>query len=141
MIDKVVDFVKRNSDIWIESPRKNFFGGKSLKAQRFKLFFNPKADRVIFEFESGTKLPIEVWRIVEAIEFLKNHGLVQIGGRISEEYPRDSLEGHLKEIAKAKYGRKKDTKTAPHIADLLVLAGIAKLVIMQYRLRGEKFRG
>ncbi|RLI81304.1 hypothetical protein DRP07_07610, partial [Archaeoglobales archaeon] len=91
MIDKVVDFVKRNSDIWIESPRKNFFGGKSLKAQRFKLFFNPKADRVIFEFESGTKLPIEVWRIVEAIEFLKNHGLVQIGARISEEYPRDSL--------------------------------------------------
>ena len=33
----------------------------------------------------------------------------------------------MKEIAKRKYGRRADTKTAPHIVDLLVLAGIAEL--------------
>ncbi|KUK04261.1 hypothetical protein [Methermicoccus shengliensis] len=65
-----------------------------------------KSNKVVFEFESGTKLGIEMWRIIEAIEFLKNRGIVAIGGRISEEYPKDSLEGHLKEMAKEKYGRK-----------------------------------
>lgn len=127
MIDKVIDFIKQNSDTWLESPRKEFFGGRSRRAQRFKLSINPKTDKVIFEFESGTKLGIEIWRIVEAIEFLKNHNVVAIGGRISEEYPVDSLEGHLKEMAKTRYGRKTDTKTAPHIVDLLVLADIAEL--------------
>ncbi len=33
----------------------------------------------------------------------------------------------MKEIAKRKYGRRADTKTAPHIVDLLVLTGIAEL--------------
>lgn len=68
VIEKVIDFVRQNSDVWLESPRKDFF----------------------------------------------------------REYPRDSLEGHLKEIAKTKFGGR-DTKTAPHIVDLLVLAGIADL--------------
>ena len=127
VIDKVIDIIQQNSDIWLESPRKDFFRGRSRRAQRFKLSFNPTTDKVIFEFESGTKLGIEIWRIVEAIEFLKNRDAVGIGGRISEECPVDSLEGHLKEIAKTRYGRKTDTKTAPHIVDLLVLAGIAEL--------------
>ena len=73
------------------------FGGRSLRTQRFKLSFNPKTNKVVFEFESGTKLGIEIWKIVEAIEFLKSHDVVVIGGRISEEYPIDSLEGHLKD--------------------------------------------
>ena len=127
VIDKVIKVIQQNSNVWLESPRKDFFGGKSLKAKRFKLSFNPKTDKVIFEFESGTRLGIEMWRIVEAIEFLKNHDVVGIGGRISEECPVDSLEGHLKEMAKTRYGRKTDTKTAPHIVDLLVMAGIAEL--------------
>lgn len=128
MIDKVLDFVKGNSNIQLESPRKRFFGGKSRKAQRFKLFLDRDADKVIFEFESGTRLGIEIWRIVKAIEFLRNHSnVVEIGARISEEYPRQSLEGYLKETAKRTYGRKTDTKTAPHIVDLLVMSGIAEL--------------
>ena len=106
VIDKVIKVIQQNSNVWLESPRKDFFGGKSLKAKRFKLSFNPKTDKVIFEFESGTRLGIEMWRIVEAIEFLKNHDVVGIGGRISEECPVDSLEGHLKEMAKTRYGEK-----------------------------------
>jgi len=127
IIDKIIDFIKQNSDIWLESPRKSFFGGRSFKAQRFKLSFNPKADKVVFEFESGTKLGIEIWRIIESIKLLQDKGTVSIGARISEECSMESLEGHLKEIAKSMYRRATDTKTAPHIADLLVIAGIAEL--------------
>ncbi len=52
---------------------------------------------------------------------------MEIGARISENYSKESLEGHLKEIAKTKSGRPSDTKTAPHIVDLLVLANLAEL--------------
>ncbi len=127
MTDKIIDFMNRNKGIWFESPRKSFFGGRSSRAQRFKLSFNSKTDKVVFEFESGTKLGIEHWRIIESIKLLENKEKVSIGARISEVYSSDSLEGHLKEIAKSMYGRTTDTKTAPHIADLLVIAGLAEL--------------
>ncbi|MFO7967798.1 MAG: hypothetical protein R6U44_09405 [Archaeoglobaceae archaeon] len=123
----VIDFINQNKDTWFESPRKYFFGGRSSRAQKFKLSFNRKTDKVIFEFESGTKLGIEQWRIIESEKLLENKGKVSIGARISEGYSSDSLEGHLKEIAKSMYGRATDTKTAPHIADLLVIAEFAEL--------------
>ncbi len=52
---------------------------------------------------------------------------MEIGARISEDYPKDSLEGYLKEIAKEKNRRPTATKTAPHVVDLLVYSGIAEL--------------
>ena len=58
---------------------------------------------------------------------MKGKRVVGIGARISEDYPISSLEGHLKEKAKEKYKRTTDTKTAPHIVDLLVLGGLAEL--------------
>lgn len=111
----------------MSQPRKKFFGGRSEKAKRFRLSFNPKSDKVTFDFENGAKLAIELWRICESLDFLRKHKVVEIGGRISENYSSYSLEGHLKELTKFKYGRATDTKTAPHITDLLVLVGIAEL--------------
>jgi len=37
MNQKVIDFIKNNSDKWLESPRKLFFGGRSERAQEFKV--------------------------------------------------------------------------------------------------------
>ncbi|SNQ62427.1 hypothetical protein [Candidatus Methanoperedens nitratireducens] len=42
-------------------------------------------------------------------------------------YLKNSLEGILKEKAKKESKKITDTKTAPHIADLLILAGLAEL--------------
>jgi hypothetical protein len=129
MIEKIIDFVKENSGKWLESPRKSFFKGKSLKAKRFRVSLKPSGDKIIFEFEKGTKyLAIELWRFEESIEFLNTkNNPTEIGARISEDYSKDSLEGHIKDIAKEKFGRKTDTKTAPHVVDLLVLANTADL--------------
>lgn len=128
MYQKVIDFIKNNSDAWLDSPRKSFFGGRSNRAQKFKVDLKPKKDKIIIEFESGTKLGIEQWRIEEALKFLAlRKNVVEIGARISEDYSKESLEGHLKDIAKMKSGRLSDTKTAPHIVDLLVLTKLAEL--------------
>lgn len=67
-------------------------------------------------------------RIRETISYLRDRkGFIPIGARISENYSIFSLEGILKEKAKSKYKRPADTKTAPHIVDLLTLAGITEL--------------
>ena len=69
MIEKVIGFIKKMSGRWLESPRKQFFGGPSLKAKRFKLSFKPESNKTYFKFEKGSTLGIEVWRITETIEF------------------------------------------------------------------------
>lgn len=128
MIERINDFVRENTDKWLESPRKSFFGGRSTRAQKFRVALKPSKDKIVFEFESGKKLGLDEWRFIKAIEFLKREeGIVEIGARISEDYPKYSLEGYLKAIAKEKSGRPTDTKTAPHIVDLLVLSRIAEL--------------
>lgn len=128
MIERINDFVRENADKWLESPRKSFFGGRSKRAQKFRVELKPSKDKIVFEFESRKKLGLEKWRFIEAIEFLKRKkSIVEIGARISEDYPKDSLEGYLKEISKEKNGKKTDTKTAPHVVDLLVYSGIAEL--------------
>jgi hypothetical protein len=98
MHEKIINFVKDNSEIWLESPRKSFFKGKSLRAKRFKLSLKPSGDKIIFEFENGTKyLAIELWRVEESIEILKTkNSIIEIGARISEDYSKDSLEGQIK---------------------------------------------
>ena len=127
-VKTLIDYIANNSEIWLESPRKSFFGGRSKRAQKFRISFKPSKNKIIFEFESGTKLGIELWRVEETLQFLmEKNSVVEIGARILENYSNDSLEGHLKNIAKIKYERSTDTKTAPHIVDLLVLAGIAEL--------------
>ena len=128
MDQKIIDFIKNNSDKWLDPPRKLFFGGKSKRAQQFKVSVKPEKYKIIIEFESGTKLGIQSWRVEEALKILSSRNdVVEIGARISEDYSNESLEGHLKEMAKIKSGRSSDTKTAPHIVDLLVLANLAEL--------------
>ena len=120
MIEQVVTYVQTNSEKWIESPRNNVFG-KDRRRLEFKVSINPSKNKIIFNFSSGTILPLDVSRFWIAVEFLNSKkGFVKIGAATKESGPQDSLEYHLK----AKTGN--NTKTAPHIADLLVLANIAE---------------
>ena len=121
-----IKFAKDNIEIEFESPRKEF--GHSNPPQNFKIKeVDENKRRIIIEFKSGTLLPLEYWRFEEALLFIDKNEFVPIGASINEKYQKDSLEGVLKEIAKKKYHKKTDTKTAPHIADLLQLAGISEL--------------
>ncbi len=70
---------------------------------------------------------MEYWKVEEAITFIDKKDFVPIGARVSENYLKNSLEGTLKEKAKKDSNKITDTKTAPHIADLLVLADLAEL--------------
>lgn len=124
-IELIKSYVNSNSGQWMESPRNKAFGQN--KRQKYQIFQKIPGDKILFKLESGNPLYIEIWRFEEAVTFLyASKGPVKIGARISENYPGISLEGHLKKIAKCKYNRSADTITAPHIADLLVLADIAE---------------
>ena len=78
-------------------------------------------------FETGTILPIEFWRIQLTLNILEGRVSIPIGGRLINP-PKGSLEYVLQEEEKEFYDRKVGTKTAPHIADLLTLAGITELI-------------
>ncbi|WP_440955555.1 hypothetical protein ACSAZK_00850 [Methanosarcina sp. Mfa9] len=143
-IELIKSYVNSNSGKWVESPRNKAFGEN--KRQKYQLFQKTPGDKILFKLESGNPLYIEIWRFKEAVIFLDaSKGPVKIGARISENYPGISLESHLIKIAKKIYNRSSDTKTAPHIADLLVLAGIAEfkhiVPVMGRKVQGVKLTG
>jgi hypothetical protein len=110
--------VQRITNNWIESPRNEVFGPRNRK--KFKVSLKPN-NIIRFEFDSGTILPVNISVFNLAIDFLdSNTGLVRIGAVTKGVGHAGSLEYHLK----TETGN--GTKTAPHIADLLVLAGIAE---------------
>jgi len=124
-IELIKSYVNSNSGKWVESPRNKAFGEN--KRQKYQLFQKNPGDKILFKLESGNPLYIDIWRFEEAVTLLyASKGPVKIGARISENYPGISLEGHLIKIAKKVYNRSADIRTAPHIADLLVLADIAE---------------
>ena len=118
-------FMKNNKGKVFESPRKIFKHGRV--PQNFTIIdINEPKNRIKIQFESKTVLPIEYWRLKESISVINNNDFVSIGASVSENYQINSLEGRLKEKAKNDFKKSTDTKTAPHIADLLVLSGIAE---------------
>lgn len=123
----VLGWVKENEQKILESPRKKFFDEETsdflidkITSESIQLRFMP----------SGTPLNLKTWRFEEALAFLKERNAVtRIGARLKTKKnasPSFSVEEHLNGIAMNKYQRKSDTKTAPHVCDLLVLAGIAE---------------
>ena len=133
-IEQIVTYVQTNSGKWIESPRNDVFG-KDRRRLEFKVSINSSKDKIIFEFNTGTIMPLDVSRFRIAVEFLNSKDdFVKIGAATKGLGLQDSLEYHLK----TKTGN--NTKTAPHIADLLVLANIAEFGYI-IPLSGRKVQG
>ena len=125
MAELVLDWCKSNRGRALTSPRRKFSPAKTPQDFSIVEVDDSKSQLRIQFLESGTILPLEYWRLESSMEFLAGKpDYVWIGARIGEP-GYDSLENHLKTISKKRYGRKTDTKTAPHIGDLLVLAGLA----------------
>lgn len=126
-MNKLLEWIKSNKQKRFESPREKFFGRKTSSF----LINSITENSIYLKFiPSGTSLQLEFWRFEEAIKFLLESGdVMKIGARIKTKKsisPSFSLEEHLNEKATEMYKRKSDTKTAPHICDLLVLSGIAE---------------
>ena len=133
--------MKKSKGKEFESPRKIFNHGRI--PRNFAIIdINESKNRIKIQFksESKTVLPIEYWRLKESISFIDNDDFVPIGASVSENYQINSLEGKLKEKAKSDSEKSTDTKTAPHIADLLVLSGIAEFGYA-YSINGRKVHG
>ena len=130
-------FMKNNKGKEFESPRIIFKHGRP--PHNFTITYINES-KIKIQFESGTVLPIEYWRLKESISFIDNNDFVPIGASVSENYQINSLEGRLKEKAKNDSNKSTDTKTAPHIADLLVLSGIAEFGYA-YSINGRKVQG
>ncbi len=120
-----MDWLRLNLDKTFEFPRKNKF--KEIAAQDFKIIeVNEEKGVVKIRFMgSGTILPLEFWRFDKALEVISKDEWVRLGTRLMADDP-STLEYALQEYAKKHYSRKADTKTAPHICDILVLSGIAQ---------------
>ena len=136
----LLTFMINNKGNEFESPRKIFKHGRV--PQNFTIIeINESKNRIKIQFKSETVLPIEYWRLKESISFIANNDFVPIGASVSENYHINSLEGRLKEKAKNDFINKStDTKTAPHIADLLVLSGIAEFGDA-YSIKNRKVQG
>jgi len=127
LTERVFDFMRNNLNKTLESPRTLVFK-KGRQPQTFKIVeFDDAKQRIKIEFqESGTKLPLEFWRFELAIEFLFERGeFVRIGASLDAQ-DKSSLEWVLQKHEKEFYGRRAGTKTAPHVGDILVLAGVAE---------------
>jgi len=132
----VLNWCKSNVGKVFSSPRSKFSIKRTPQDFSILEVDDSKSQLRIQFLESGTILPLEYWRIKSSIEFLTGKsGYVSIGSSISEPVGF-SLGHYLKE----KSGRKADTKTAPHIGDLLVLAGLADYEWTKSR-EGRKVQG
>ena len=121
--DKILNFAKISQGLKLKSPRSQFDGRRKIPFQ----IIDYDSEKLKIKFESGTLLPLHSWRFETAMKNLNKETFIPIGARISEDYESLSLEGFLIEEYRKQTGNLTHTKTAPHIADILVLAGIAEL--------------
>lgn len=123
----LIHWLRSNSGASFESPRRDIF---KTRAQDFRIIdVDEEREIVRIQFnQNKTVLRLEFWRFDTAMDVLNtNNGeWIRLG---TSFYPHDAetLEYQIQQKAKAIYpNRNVDTKTAPHISDILVLSGIAE---------------
>lgn len=119
MNDQLLEWLKNNKGHTLESPR-----GK--KAYSIKITeINEELKRIKIKFVGGTPaLPLFFWMFDRALAFIKtNEGsIVRLGAKVKRPFDPDTVEGKIWEeplLYPTPY------KAAPHVCDLLVLAGLA----------------
>ncbi len=125
MDERILGWLKNNKGKTFKSPREDTFGRKPYKIRIREI--NDDLERVEISFVGGTPgLPLFFWmfdRVLTFVEIDKDRGL-RLGARVEPPFDPDTVEGKIwKEphpTPSAPY------KVAPHICDLLVLAGLAE---------------
>jgi hypothetical protein len=120
MNDQLLEWLKNNKGHTLESPR----GKKTYSIKITEI--NEELKRIKIKFVGGTPaLPLFFWMFDRALAFIKaNKGsIVRLGAKVKRPFDPDTVEGKIWEeplLYPTPY------KAAPHVCDLLVLAGLAK---------------
>jgi hypothetical protein len=125
MDERILAWLKDNKGKTFKSPRENRFGREVYKIKIRGI--DDESESVKISFVGGTPgLPLFFWmfdRILTFIETDKGR-VVRLGARVEPPFDPDTVEG---EIWKEPHPTPSTPyKVAPHICDLLVLAGLAE---------------
>lgn len=127
MDKNLLKWLKSNQNLSFESPRATVF---KTKTQRFRIVeVNETKGIVKIEFSKQfTELRLEFWRFETGLEILnRNRGKwTRLGTRFNSDDP-DTIEWQIQRKARQVHpNRHVDLKSAPHICDILVLAGFVE---------------
>ena len=125
---ELLEWIRSNLGKVLQSPREEKFK-RGKPPQNFKIVkLDEKRERIVVQFmgsPSRTLLPLEFWRFDKVLDLISKGEWARLGTRWFAE-DSSTIEWQLQEYAKKLYKRKTDCKTAPHVCDILVLAGIAQ---------------
>lgn len=135
---KLLEWLNNNQGKAFDSPRSKFF---NVKTRAFDIL-SVKSDRVNIKFEEKIALPLLFSMFDRAITRLSaNQGKpVRLGAKVNPPYDPDTLEAAIWKLPyPGSYTN--PYKVAPHICDILVLAGLVKYVEMINPLTNRKVQG
>jgi hypothetical protein len=125
MDEQILAWLKDNKGKTFKSPRENTFGRKTYKIKIRGI--DDESESVKISFVGGTQgLPLYFWMFDRALTFIETDKdrVVRLGARVKSPFDPDTVEGEIwKEphpVPSTPY------KVAPHICDLLVLAGFTE---------------
>ena len=126
MANKILlEWLNNNQDKFFSSPRNDTFGRKT----RDFIITSVKADRVNIKFEEKFSLPLLFTMFDRALDCLSlvPDKSVRLGAKVNPPYEPNTLE---EVIWKKPYpgGYTNSYKVAPHICDILVLAGLQNML-------------
>lgn len=133
-------WLKNNEGRTFSSPRKEIFGRKPKNFTITSIDEHKKAVRVKFEGSKYQAPPLYFTMFDRVLEYLRNNPktIYPIGARLQPPYSKESIEG---EIWREPKPYSTEYKSAPHVLDILVHAGLAKYAYTTSRDSGNKVQG
>jgi len=136
----LLKWIKENEGKTFESPRKTVFGRNP---QSFTIRYIDEKDslvRISFSKKRTLALPLYFWMFERTIRYLEKNPQITypIGARLQPPYPKESIEG---EIWRKPAPYHSEYKAAPHVLDILALAGFVRFQYTQDRDTGRKIQG
>lgn len=140
MNPQLLDWLKKNVGKFMDSPRKEIFGRNP---QGFIIRYIDKEEkcvRISFSKKRTLALPLYFWMFERVLNFLSENSdtTFPIGARLQPPYPKESIEG---EIWKYPKPCSSEYKAAPHILDILTIAGFTKFAYTTDRETNRRVQG
>ena len=124
MDERILQWLKDKGGHTFKSPREEVFCRKTHPVKIVEI--DERNGKVKIDFGGGTQgLPLFFWMIDRALKFIESNKdrAVRLGAKVKRPFDPDTVEGKIWEeplLYPTPY------KAAPHVCDLLVLAGLAK---------------
>jgi hypothetical protein len=124
MDERILEWLKNKRGHTFKSPREEAFCTETHPVNIVEI--DERYGKVKIDFEGGTQgLPLFFWMIDRALKFIESNKerIVRLGAKVKRPFDPDTVEGKIWEeplLYPTPY------KAAPHVCDLLVLAGLAK---------------